>query len=291
MQYQRLFSLNIFHDYYRDRTSPDFTIEPTQACQKMLQGYRLLLKPMVNGLWILVPVNEAQQPVIPLAESLTFTFLLKLNNLALVSFTQLAPDYNAVQSLYVFSNQDLETPGVSELTPLLVQRSALHQPQAEQSALEKRLAPLSDLKTSRSDKVFGLIEIHNNAALSTDPAQISEFEIRLPVKQQIWKYYLIAASDAQSATFSIQDQDAKISFTQTNIDPGDRVLALILHRFPTSQPVLFQSEAPVPCQETGRQNIQLLKTVKPGQTQTWIPHLPNPPNLHGSQVINVLEDL
>ena len=288
MHYQRFFSLNIFHDYYRDQICPDFTITPTQTCRKILQGHRLLIKPMSNGLWVMVPLNEDHQPMIPLTESLTFTFLLTLNNLAWVSFTQLAADYDAVQSLYTFSNQNLSTPGRSELTPILVQQSALKLPEADQSALEQRLAHIPDLKTSRQLNVFGVVEIRKNDTLSTDPLSISEFQIRFPVKQQVWKYYLIAANSAHSATFSIHDDDANISFAKVDIDPGDRVLALIQHRFPTSQPVLFQSEAPVPCQETGRQNIQLLKT---GQTQPWIPHLPNPPNHHGSQVINVLEDL
>ena len=290
MHYQRLFCLTIFHGYYQEpeQICPDFTIEPTLACRKLLQGHRLLVKPMVNGLWVMAPVNDAQQPVIPLTESLTLTFLLKLKNRAFVSFTQLANGYDAVQSLYVFSNQGLETPGVSELSPILAQRSVLSQPETNQSALEQRLARVSDLKTAGRDKVFGVVEIHRNGSLAAAPLQTSEFRMRFAAKQQVWKYYLIAANSAQSATFSIQDKDANIAFMKTDIDPSDRVLALIQHRFPSSQPVLFQSEVPVPCQETGRQNIQLLKT---GQTQPWIPHLPNPPNQHGSQVINVLEDV
>ena len=293
MHYQRLFCLTIYHDYYQNQICPDFIIEPTSACRKMLQGHRLLVKPMVNGLWVMVPVNDAQQPVIPLAEALTFTFLLKLNNLAFVSFTQLDAAYDAVQSLYTFSNQGLTSPGISEMSSVLVQRVLLapehDQQQADpRTALEKRLAQLTDLKISGPEKIFGVVEIHNNATLSTDPLQPSEFQIRFPVKQQVWKYYLITANKAQSAMFSVQDKETHIAFSQVDIDPGDRVLALIQNRFPTSQPMLFQSEQPVPCQAMGRQNIQLLKQ---GHNQPWIPHLPNPPNHHGCQVINVLEDV
>ncbi|MBT9314484.1 hypothetical protein [Leptothoe spongobia] len=277
MQYQRLFCLTIFHDYYQDQICPDFTIEPTGACRKLLQGHRLLVKPMVNGLWVIVPVDSAKQPMIPLADSLTFTFLLRLNNLGLVNVTQLDADYDAIQSLYTFSNRDLTSPGTSPLSPSLVQRSDL-----KQATLAK------DINPSGSDKVFGIVEIHNNDSLSTDPWQTSEFQIRFPVKQQVWKYYLIAAKNGPSSPFSIQDKAANISFSQVNIDPNDRVLTLIQNRFPTSQPVLFQSEEPVPCQAIGRQNIQLLKQ---GDNQPWIPHLPNPSNRHGTQVINLLEDL
>ena len=203
---------------------------------------------------------------------------MQLNNLALASFTQLDPDYDAVQSLYAFSNDDLTSPGIAEMTPSLMQRAEFNQ-----GGMAKE--PIS----FGADKVFGVVKIYNNGSLSTaNILQTSEFQIRFPVKQQVWKYYLITAKNGSSSPFSIQDKDANISFSQSDIEPSDRILSLIQNRFPTSQPLLFQSEQPVPCQAMGRKNIQLLKQ---GHNQPWISHLPNPPNHHGCQVINVLEDV
>ena len=288
MHYQRCFSLSIFHDYYKDHTCSDFTIEPTRVCQKLLSGHRLILKPTVNGLWVLMPVNGEQQPIFPLAESLTFTFLLKLKHPGLLSFTQLDADYSAIASLYSFSNQTLTTPGVANLPAVLMQRSDLHPANPALTDLTTRLAKITELNSAERKTVFGVVEIHNNGSLSTRPPTISEFRITFAAKAQIWKYYLVAAKTSQSSPFSIQDKNAEIAFVPKELDPSDRVATAIQHRFPDSQPVLFQSETQIPCQETGRQNIQLLKN---GHTKPWIPHLPNPPNHHGSQVINLLEDV
>ena len=288
MHYQRCFSLSIFHDYYRDNACSDFTIEPTRACQKLLSGHRLLLKATVNGLWVLMPVDDEQQPVFPLAESVTFTFLLKLKNPEFISFTQLDTDYSAIASLYSYSNQPLKTPGTADLSPLLVQRSALHPSNLDATGVEKRLAKIPELKFAERKNVFGVVNLYNNGAIPTNGSTVSEFRIPFAAKAKIWKYYLIAAKTTQSAAFSIYDKDAEIVFAPIEMDPSDRVAISIQHRFPDSRPVLFQSETRVPCQEAGRQNIQLLKN---GHTKPWIPHLPNPPNHHGAQVINLLEDV
>ena len=288
MHYQRCFSLSIFHDYYRDNACSDFIIEPTRACQKLLKGHRLLIKPTINGLWVLTPVDAEQQPVFPLAASVTFTFLLKLKNPEFISFTQLDADYSAIASLYSFSNQTLQTPGTADLSPLLVQRSALHEFNPDASDLETRLAKVIELKTAERKTVFGVANLHNNGSIPTNGSTVSEFRIPFAAKTKIWKYYLIAAKNSQSAPYSIHDKDAEIAFAPVEMEPSDRVAISIRHRFPESQPILFQSETRVPCQEVGRQNIQLLKN---GHTKPWIPHLPNPPNHHGAQVINLLEDV
>lgn len=288
MHYQRCFSLSIFHDYYRDHTCSDFTIEPTRACQKLLSGHRLILKPTGNGLWVLMPVNAEQQPIFPLAESVTFTFLLKLRNPALISFTQLEADYSVIASLYSFSNLSHETTGIANLSAVLVQRSELPPTNPAPTDLTARLAKITELNTTERKTVFGVVEIHNNGSLPTSPLPMSEFRITFTAKAQIWKYYLVAAKTSQSSPFLIQDKQAEIAFVPTELDPSDRVATAIQHRFPDSQPVLFQSETQILCQETGRQNIQLLKN---GHTKPWIPHLPNPPNHHGAQVINLLEDV
>lgn len=257
MHYQRLFDLNIFHEYYRDGICSDFLIEPTQLCWKLVRGHRLILKNTAQGLVVLMPVDGEQQPMFPLAENIVFTFLLKLKNSAFTSFTSLEPDYSAIAHLYTFSNQTLTKPGIVTLPPAIHSRGG--------------------------NNAFGIVEIHNNASLKK-----SEFQIKFSAKTQRWKYYLIASKKGQAAPFSIQDKNSEITFIQTEIEPRDCVVAEIQHRFPDSQPYLFQSETPIPCQEAGRQNIQLLKQ---GQTKPWIPHLPNPPNQHGTQVINAIEEV
>ena len=294
MQYQRLFRLAIAHDYYSDKICSNFVVEPTQNCCKLIKSHRLLLKPQSDGLWVMMPVTDSQQPLMPFADDASFTFLLKLNSASFLTFTNLAAEYDATQSLVVFSSDDLSESdlgtGTVSLKSSLLQLSELKQAKAEQSALAQRLSALGCLSTARQAGVFGLVELSAKAALLAAEAGTSEagtFKASFAAKQQTWKYYLIA-DNGQSDTFSIADKDAAISFVLTEIDAGDRLLATIQHRFPNSQPVLFQSQQPVPCQKAGRQNIQLLKA---GHTQPWIEHLPNPPDQHGIHVLNLMQEL
>ncbi|MBE7382963.1 MAG: hypothetical protein F6J95_016295 [Leptolyngbya sp. SIO1E4] len=289
MHYYPYFSLKLFHSYYQQQICPDFTIEPTPVCQRFLQGHRWVLKPSANGLQLLVPLENAQEPMISLAEAATFTFLLRLKTPAFIAFTQLDPAYQASRSLYTFSNETLTGVDASELTSALVQRDSLTQPNADPSSLEARCAAvIATLRPAQRRSVFGLIEIHINDSLPQAFSQSREFTLTFAAKQQLWTYYLVADKGTAAEAFSIQDKDANIRFSQAALDPRDRVLTAIQTRFPGSQPIRLQSVAPVPCREVGKPNLQLFKA---GHTKPWIPHLPNPPNQQGTQVINLLEDV
>ena len=307
MRYQPYFNLQLIHNYYRQKTCPDFTLEPTPACQRLLQGHRCLLKSSINGVQVLAPLETAtNQPVIPLAQSLLWTFLLRLKNPAFVSFTDLDnPPFQVGRSLYVFSNETLTQPGSSELKAGVIKRSELTKPAATQSEpattqsepattqsliAARRAAALATLSPRQRQTVFGLVEIHNNGSLTADFSQNSIFKVTFAAKQQIWAYYLVADKETSAQTFSIQDknkdQSAAISFETATIAPGDRIVTALQNRFPNSQSILLKSTTLVTCQQIGRPDLQLLKDAKP-----WISHLPNPPHQHGAQVINLLRDL
>ncbi|MEL6555678.1 MAG: hypothetical protein AAFQ63_19785 [Cyanobacteria bacterium J06621_11] len=284
MPYQSLFSLTLTHDYYQDRRCPDLSLEPTATCQKIMRDHRLLLKLQPDGLRIMATVAESGQPEIPLSDDLSFMFFLKLSGPNFHRFSALPTEYDAARSLHVFTNHDFDTPGTMSLSPSVAQLEGLTR---SSSALAQSIADAIDIKKLNQTNVFGLVEISNNSTISLDASEPSRFRLNFAAKQHIWKYYLIA-DRAQSDLFSIADKEATLSFSKAEIGEGDRILTTIQHRFPTSQPILFQSSQPVSCQETGRKNIQLLKS---GHTQPWIEHLPNPPDRHGIQVINLLQEL
>lgn len=289
MHYQPYFRLQLFHPYYRDQICPDFGIVPSQACERLLKGHRLVLKPSVNGLEVLVPLDTAQQPLIPLAPALTFTFLLQLQNPAFVSLTQFDVAYNASRSLYVASNDGLDHPGTLTLPAEIIAREALNSPATHSPvSLVARCAAIAEVHTRQHSPLFGVVEIRNNGSLSPDFSQCSNFKLTFAAKQQIWAYYLVTHVNDVTGVFSIQDKAAEITFAEATIDPSDRIVTAIQQRFPDSHAVLLKSQTPVPCRATGRPHLQLLKQ---GHSKPWIPHLPNPPNPHGAQVINLLEEV
>ncbi|NJL10264.1 MAG: hypothetical protein HC908_09100 [Calothrix sp. SM1_7_51] len=69
--------MSIIHAYYRNQICPDFLIEPTIECHKILSGHRLIVKNKVNGIVVIAPVDGKNQPCIELADNLQFSFILK----------------------------------------------------------------------------------------------------------------------------------------------------------------------------------------------------------------------
>ena len=157
--------------------------------------------------------------------------------------------------------------------------------------METRCAAIAELRKTPRSKIFGVIEIHYDK-LPKGTNQNKEFTITFDPKKQTWMYYLITEKSTAKTAFSIQDKDDAIHFSPFPGEARDRILAGIQQRFPESQTILFRSDAAVACREMGRPNLQLFKKGSDtAQNKLWIPNLPNPPHQHGTQVINVLEEV
>lgn len=269
MSYQKLFGVEIFHDYYQDKICSDFTLEPTPACEKIIKGHRLILKNKINGIQVIARFNEGGEPWIQIAENVKFTFVLKLKNANFVEFTELAAQPNS-SSIYLFKNQNT------------IGNEALE--------LGRKLQEHSKFALSGGYGVWGIVEINYNSSFP----QKDNYKITFKAKKQHWKYYLVTNKNIQGNEFDIEDREEarspKISFAQREIDQQDRVATMIAQQFPDSQPYLFQSETEIGEQEVPRRNIQLLKKEANNSSNTvWIEHLPNPPNSSATKIINLLQ--
>lgn len=271
MSYKKLFSLDIFHDYYQDKICSDFTFEPTPTCQKILRGHRLILKNKVNGIQVIARFNSQGEPWIQLAEDVKFTFVLKLKNANFVEFTDIVAQPNS-NSVYLFKNQ-IKNQNITG---------------NESLELGRKLEGLSNITLSQRHRAWGVVTIQHNAS------QKSSYKISFQAKKQHWKYYLVTNKDTPADEFEIKDQEQRrsprISFTHREIEQQDRVATMIAQQFPDSQLYLFQSETEIGDQEVPRRNIQLLKKVENQSSKTvWIEHLPNPPNSSATKIINLLQ--
>jgi hypothetical protein len=293
MEYKLFFSLDIVHRYYQGRFCADFDIEPTVTCWRILRGHRLVPKFTGHGLQVWVPVQpNSLEPVISLADTTAFTFVLKLKNPDFVNFTELDSNYRPHRHLYKFKNDPQEVSAtVRELEPSLIPRDTRSITSSFEISEHPQLARTT----------FGLVELHYNAALSQSPS----FEITFPPRQQTWAYYLVVNARDGAKTYSIQQKDSGqtvsqvLRFSEPEVDPNDRVATSLKQRFPQSKILRLRSDQPVPCRELGRPDLQLLKHISRGRNsnsnsnsnQVWIANLPNPPNHHGTQVVNLLEDI
>lgn len=277
MHYKQLFELRIIHEYYRDKICPDFSIEPTSQCQKILSGHRLIVKNQVNGIVVIAPVDSESKPWIELAENLQFSFLLKLKNKEFIDFTEV--EWKPVNDvIYQFSNQN----------------------NIEGSDLEITQIKLCDRKLPKGQNIFGIVDIYNPSSISPILNQWNQYKIHFKAKKQQWHYYLLADSETNGDEFLIIDKDTSrkteikfTRFTSAEAEKTDPIFSLLKQQFPQAQQYLFISDSEIACQEAGIKNIQLLKkkNSESSNPTVWIEHLPNPPNYNGIQVINALKYL
>ncbi len=275
MEFKKIFDLTVVHTYYdENQVSPDLDIYPTEECQKILAGHRLIVKKNINGISVIAPVSSTQEPLIEFYQGLRFTFLLKIINKNFLDFTELK--WNPLLNLiYRFSNEKIGDIGSWEL--------------------EKTTVEYSELKKYKGDNILGFVVIYNNSSLPSFLNQSSKFQINFTAKEQYWLYYLVAGSDTQSYTFLIQHNDnqgEKIIFEQIDIAPNDEVLAVIKQEFPESKQYLFKSKNKIICQQYAREKVQLKRRRHPGyEGKLWIDNLPNPSERNGIKVINLLKSV
>lgn len=277
MHYKQLFELRIIHEYYRDKICPDFSIEPTIQCHKILSGHRLIVKNQVNGIVVIAPVDSESKPWIELAENLQFSFILKLKNKEFIDFTEV--DWKPVNNvIYHFSNQN----------------------NIEGSDLEITQIKLCDRKLPKAQNIFGIVDISNPSSISPILNQWNQYKIKFKSKKQQWHYYLLADSETNGDEFLIRDKDTSrkteikfTRFTSAEAEKTDPIFSLLKQQFPQAQQYLFISDSEIACQEAGIKNIQLLKkkNSESSNPTVWIEHLPNPPNYNGIQIINALKYL
>ncbi|MDJ0676400.1 MAG: hypothetical protein QNJ36_13615 [Calothrix sp. MO_167.B42] len=271
MSYKPLFQLSIFHEYYQKQVCPDFSIEPTNECTKLLQGHRLILKNKINGIVVIAPVDSEQKSWIELADNLRFTFILKLQNQDFINFTDI--NWKPLDDIYQFSNRNNNQSGVLDL--------------------EITQTSLSDQRLPKGQNIFGIVDIYNNDSMPKVLNQESEYKITFQAKKQHWYYCLVTDNLTNGDEFSIEGE-TEIKFTRitgTGADNADQIFSAIKQQFPDSQQYLFKSESEIACQEAGIENIQLNRKNNGSSDSTmWIKHLPNPPN-NGIQVINTLKYL
>ena len=229
MNYRTLFELNIFHDYYQNKVCPDFSIEPTTECSRILNGHRLIVKNKVNGIMVIVPVetedteDPEQKPLVELADNLQFTFILKPKNKDFIDFT--AINWNPFEDLiYQFSNENNTQIGVSDLaiTPI----------------------ELSERQLPRGQNIFGIVDIYNNASMPKVLDRWSEYQITFEAKRQQWCYYLVAnnGSGTNGDVFEIKDTTEEIEFEEKKAPfeaQEEQIFSVLKQRFTQSQQSIF----------------------------------------------------
>ena len=281
--YQRLFDLEVFHEYYADRSSNDFTFSPTTVCKKMMRGHRLLFSLSGNGFRVDYPIQN-DSPFIAIAGSAYFSFVLRLENTSLFNFTKIPqrPGYT-----HYFTNKKIEDTDLELLTSGTAppNKKCLYHYYAPKEVIVGRYVRADHILDCK--KAFGYLGIHKSELKNEHTA------IAFQTDSKVWKYHVILPGNKSYPDYIIQkEKDASngsnnryaplaISFQKKDERPwhNERRLLLFESIVANSRKKL-EDPMSLPFYEEGLKNLQLIERINNGsETASFrvvINHLPNP---------------
>lgn len=261
MKYVPLLTLQLVHPYYADGRCRDFVVEPTPETQRLLGGYRCIVRPLADGLRIAVTAADDGAPLVPLPAGLRLVFQLRLRNPEFALVTELPSGGGSAPLLYTHASVSPRTPTALTLAPPAASRQAAP-------------APTDGPPTQR---VFARVEIAYGGAAPNIAAGPDVFQLEFSARQARWSYYVV--TDNASATLRIVDQSKAGPLTfepaRQPAPATDRVAADLAARYPGLRVVRLVSTAAVPCRQTARRSLQLF-----ADTTLAIAGLPNPSPQH-----------
>lgn len=114
INFNTLFDVDIFHEYYKNGISKDFVIAPSEECKELLSDYRLIFHTTSSGFNVSFSVDENDNPVIPIDYQIKLVFHITAKNPYLLNYTNLPID-KIKNTVYYFTNYNLGFPGQSAL--------------------------------------------------------------------------------------------------------------------------------------------------------------------------------
>lgn len=96
IRFEKLFEVEIYHNFYTNQISADFVIVPTAYCRRLMRQYGLLFRTTAKGFAVYyeaaAPVADVALPLKPIAAEVRFSFILKARNPLLANYSDLPLD-------------------------------------------------------------------------------------------------------------------------------------------------------------------------------------------------------
>lgn len=260
MKYLPLLGLNITHDYYKDTSCPDFSIEADEQTEKILRNHRCFLKINPTGFLILQAVDNDDDPFIKLSLSTKLRFKLKFVNSEFALFTDLSNFPK--QGFAVYTNK-----GINDGTLKLIE---------------------TDIRQGNNS--FAAVEVYIDHSIkpvkNKDPIQ---YHIPFTAKSAYWEYFFITNKTTDNSDFQIkqsehqegESRDGKPIGFKKEVHTSRAITDWLRKQHPKASLLYFVSDEPVRCQQAPRKNIQLLLNG-----ERLLNNLPNPSIRNSDQRIS-----
>jgi hypothetical protein len=90
MKFVPWFAVRVKHDYYPDAVCSDVVVEPAARTRRLLDGYRMRLRELPDGVAVLAPLDaDGENPLIAVQRGEVFAFELRARNPDFALFTDL----------------------------------------------------------------------------------------------------------------------------------------------------------------------------------------------------------
>jgi hypothetical protein len=240
MRYAALFGVRVKHDYYPDAVCHDLRFEPTARTRRLLQGYRLVLRELPDGIAVCAPLGaDGKSPLIGLRRNELFAFDLRVRNPEFHLFTDLQGLADNADPLYTSAGVAAKDGKALKLT-------------------ERKPACATD-----ATRLAG-VELRYDASMPEPGRDEAPFEVRFNAKAARWAYYLLTD---RTGDFSIVDSSgaapalgfgaANRTLLNKSPDETDPLAAAMARQYPALQRVRFLSDQPMPCSSAARKGLEL----------------------------------
>ncbi|MEM9686741.1 MAG: hypothetical protein AAF934_07445, partial [Bacteroidota bacterium] len=186
MRYREFFRIEIEHQYFSPGESVELVIVPDQSTHRFLKGQHFIVKEMINGIRILVPIDEGGSAVPSLQADDLFTFKIFPTSNAFHAFTAI-PDL-AEGEVLSFTNVELSE-NDTQLTSSV----------ADGSGVLYGFPLVAEVA----------VQVGNVLLDSTNVPTTPEYKIVFNSEAVTWKYYVV--SDPETADLSIHDTNQNIN--------------------------------------------------------------------------------
>ena len=248
MRYREFFRIAIEHQYFLPGEPVELAIMPDQTTQSLLKGRRFIIKNMINGIRVLVPVNEDGSVIPILQPDDLFTFNIFPTSNTFHAFTEV-PNL-AEGEILNFTNAGLSE-NDTHLTSSVANGSGTWQ--------GFQMVAKADIQVSN-------LLLDGNSVPKTPG-----YNIVFSAKAVKWTYYFV--SDPETTDLAIQDLNGQFVFNSLDVqnNTSDKILTSLVSNFPDANLFMFESDAPIAFRSQAIKRLQLLRNA-----DVIINHLPNP---------------
>lgn len=269
MNYRKLFSITILHDYFSNNLYGGFRLVPTPRTHNHLLGHKLIVKESEFGLTILIGISDTGNnlPFLSIDNGTMFEFEMILKDNHFSSFTDLITLENLnspileedEQEILVYPSNSAPNGGTLIAT--------------KQASQDKNLVSWAKIS----------IDYQDFLGMDSPP----DFNIQYEASESLWRYFLLLNSSDSIPSYSVLDGNASPFITFDNpvditSDPtlGGPIGIQLMEKFGNVKGMMIQSSSQIKYQQNAHKNIRLINSGN-----VLIHHMPNPSYLNAGNTI------